>query len=201
MIKKFLFAALLLAFANLASAQTLDFTLSASSSDGATVVPKLTWATTPAASSCTATGATGWVGSKGASGSLTLAAVTTSQAYVLACTWPGVNKATIVWTKPTTNTDGSAYSNPNGYHIQYGPSAANLSTSVYLTEAQTATPSWVSPNLAAGTWFFGVRAVNTLGLESVISNVASKTLTADTNQSRTLALAITFPNAPTLTIE
>lgn len=194
----------LAAFASQAPAQTLDFTLSASSSDGKTVTPKLTWTTTPAATSCTATGGTGWAGSKADSGTATLAAVTTSQAYVLACSWPGVNKATVVWTKPTTNTDNSAYTNPNGYRVQYGntgASEANLTTSVYLSEAQTGTPSWTSPNLAAGTWYFGVKAVNTLGLESAISNIASKTMTADATQSRTLGLAITFPSSPVLTLQ
>jgi len=193
--------AALVVFATQAPAQTLDFTLSASSSNGTTVVPRLTWTTTPAATACTATGGAGWAGSKPASGAATLAAVTTSQSYVLACSWPGVNRATVVWTKPTTNTDNSAYTNPNGYRIQYSQNVTDLSTSVYLTEAQTVTPSWQSPNLAAGTWYFGVRAVNALGLESDLSNVASKAMTADANQSRTLGLAITFPSAPVLTIE
>lgn len=193
--------AALVGLSAIAHGQTLDFTLAASSANGTSVVPKLTWATTPAATSCTAAGGAGWAGSKTASGTQTLAAVTTSQSYVLTCSWPGVNKTVLTWTKTTVNTDGSAYTNPNGYRIQYGQNAADLATSVYLTEAQTVTASWQSPALAAGTWYFGIRTVNALGLESPLSNVASKTLTADVNQSRTLGLAITIPSAPVLSIE
>lgn len=192
---------MLLGLSALAHSQTLDFTLGATSANGTSALPHLTWSTSPAATSCTASGGVGWAGTKAPSGDATLQPVTTSQAYVLACSWPGVNKATLVWTKPTTNTDGSAYTDPNGYRIQYGTSATNLATSVYITEAQSTPPSWQSPTLAAGTWYFGLRTVNSLGLESALSNVASKSLTADATQSRTLGLSITFPNAPVMSIQ
>ncbi len=202
MLKKILIAASLLAIASLAQGQTLDFTLSASSSDGRTVVPRLTWSTTPAATTCTASGS--WSGSKAASGTQTLSGVTASQSYVLQCNWPGATIAVVNWTKPTTNTDGTAYTNPNGYRIQYGNTGATeaqLTQSVYLSEAQSVTPTWTSPTLAPGTWYFGVKAVNTLGLESALSNVASKAMTAGTNQNRTLELAIKVPGAPVINLE
>lgn len=203
--KKYVAMALLLGlvgFASQAPAQTLDFTLSASSSDGKTVIPKLTWATTPAATSCTASGDAAWTGTKAASGTTTLAGVTVSKTYVLVCSWPGVTKATLTWTPPTTNTDGTPYTDPNGFRIQWGntgPAEAQLDQTTYIP--QSAGNSWTSPNLAAGTWYFGVKAVNALGLESALSNVASKVLTAGTNQSRSLALGVKFPGAPVMDIQ
>lgn len=195
----------LAAFATQAPAQTLDFTLSASSSDGKTVVPKLTWATTPAATSCTASGDAAWTGTKTASGTSTLAGVSVSKTYILNCVWPGVTTAIVSWTPPTTNTDGSAYIDPNGFRVQWGntgPNDAQLDKTVYLDNAQSAGNTWTSPVLSpSGTWYFGVKAVNSLGLESALSNVASKIITSSVNQSRTLALAIKIPGAPVLTLQ
>lgn len=191
---------LLIGMARPAHAQTptLTFTLETSSPNGKSVVPRLTWQTNPAAQSCTASGATDWTGTKAASGTVLLAAVTTSRTYGIVCTWPGVTKAALTWAAPTTNTDGSVYDNPGGFRIQYGNVSANeadLSTSVYIQDPTAR--SWTSPDLAAGTWWFGIKAYNALGLESSLSNVASKTLTAAQNQNRALELTIRFPNPPT----
>jgi hypothetical protein len=195
-------ATVLFAVANPAQAQTptLTFTLETSSADGKSVTPKLTWTTSPAAIGCTASGAADWTGAtSGPNGTKTLAAVTSSKTFGIMCSWPGVTKAALAWTAPTTNTDGSVYDNPGGYRIQYGntgSSEAQLTTSVYVNDPAART--WTSPDLAAGTWYFGVKAVNALGLESALSNVASKSTSAATNQSRTLELTIRFPNAPVL---
>jgi hypothetical protein len=194
--KRILATILLVAFAAAAQSQTLNFTVETSTSGGDSVVPRLTWTTSPAASSCTASN--GWTGSKAASGTELLPAINATRSYTLTCTWPGVQSCTVNWTAPTTNTDGSAYTNPGGFRIQYGSSATGLDQSVYLQNPAARTWSCPSsPPLAAGTWFFGVRAVNAQGLESELSNVASKVLSATANQSRTLEVAIKFPNPPT----
>jgi hypothetical protein len=178
--------------------QTLDFTLNANSTDGKTVVPKLTWATTPAATSCTGSGGTGWAGTKAASGTQTLAAVSSSQSYVMVCNWPGVTKAVVTWTAPTTNSDGSAYTDAAGFHVLYGnvgPAEAQLTQSASITDPIAVT--WTSPDLTpAGTWYFGLKAVNAVGLESILYNVAQKTVTAAASQSRTLGLSVKMPNPP-----
>lgn len=178
-----------------AEAQTIDFTLATSSADGRSVTPRLTWATTPAAASCTASGATDWTGTKTPSGTVTLAPVTASRTFSIVCSWPGTTRAALAWTAPTTNADGSAYTNPNGYRIQYGTAADALNTSVYVSEPAR---TWTSPDLAPGNWFFGVRAVNTLGLEGALSNIVSKAATAGASQTRALELAIHVPGAPVL---
>ena len=193
--KRLALAALLLLAAP-AYSQTLNFTVETTTSGGTAVVPRLTWTTTPAAASCTASN--GWTGTKAASGTELLAAINSTTSYTLACTWPGVQTCTVTWTAPTTNTDGSAYTNPGGYRIQYGSSATGLDQSVYLQNPAARTWSCpTSPPLAAGTWFFAVRAFNAQGLESDLSNVGSKTLTAAANQTRTLEVAIKFPSPPT----
>lgn len=195
--KRLLLAAVLLLAAP-AFSQTLSFTVETSTSGGSAVVPRLTWSTTPAAASCTASN--GWTGTKAAAGVELLAAINATTSYTITCTWPGDRTAVVRWTRPTTNTDGTAYSNPGGFRIQYGSSATGLDTSAYVQDP--AAVSWTSPQLTPGTWFFAVRAFNALGLESELSNVASKVLTAAANQTRTLEVAIKFPSAPTgLTVQ
>lgn len=182
-----------------ANAQTLDFTLKTSSTDGKTVTPTLTWSTTPAATTCTASGATDWTGSKAAAGTATLAAVNASRTYAIVCNWPGVTKAALAFDTPTTNSDGSALTNLAGFRIQYGNKSASevdLTTSEYLNDPKAT--GWTSPALTAGTWYFGVKAFNTLGLEGAISNIVSKAITADASQQRALELAIKFPAAMTI---
>ena len=180
-----------------AHAQTspvLTFTLATSSSDGKTVSPKLTWSTTPAATSCTASN--GWSGTMAASGVRQLAPTSTSAVYALKCDWPGVTKVALAFVAPTQNVDGTPLTDLKGYKILYGntgPAESQLTTVVSIP----ATPNtWTSPDLAAGDWYFGMKSVNSLDLESVLSNVATKTTTAAQNQSRSLTLAITVPNPP-----
>ncbi len=200
MLKKLLLPLALALFASVGHAQTpvLDFTLSASSADGKTVIPKLTWTTTPAATSCSASGTagSGWSGTQPVSGTQTLAAVSVNQAYALQCSWPGATRATVVWTPPTTNTDGSAYTDKGGFKVYYGTSATARTT--VATVADPAATSWQSPVLTPATYFFSVTAFNLVGLESAQSGVGSKVITADAQQTRNIGLSITVPNAPIL---
>jgi len=78
------------------------------------------------------------------------------------------------WMPPTTNSDGSSLTNLSGYRVVYGRSADDLSSSVTLTNPSLS--SYVIENLSAGTWFFGVKSVNSAQDESAVSNVASKTI-------------------------
>jgi predicted phage tail protein len=172
--------------------QTLTFTLETTNPDGRSLVPRLTWSTTPAAGSCVASGA--WVGTKLAAGTEILAAVTSAKSYTLNCTWPGSKTATVNWDAPTTNTDGTPLTDLASFKIFYGTTAAALTETG--TAAATAR-TWQSPQLAVGTWFFAVRAVNTSGIESDNSNIAQKAITADATQSRTQTLGFLIPSPPT----
>jgi hypothetical protein len=195
--KRLLLAAALLLAPALSLAQTpLDvrFILETSTSDGRSILPRLTWSTTPTADSCVASGAPDWTGTKAPSGTVQLAAVNATRTYGIACTRNGVTTAVVSWVAPTTNTDGTPYTNPGGYRVVYGPSATDLSTGIRVTDP--AARSQQVQNLAPGTWHFAVITVNALGLESALSNIATKTATGAENVTRTLELTIRFPNPP-----
>jgi hypothetical protein len=82
--------------------------------------------------------------------------------------------ATVSWTPPTTNTDGSTLTNLAGYRVAYGRAADDLGQSVEITNAGLTT--YTVGNLTSGQWFFAVYAVNSAGLASDLSNVATKTI-------------------------
>ncbi|HSY07427.1 MAG TPA: putative Ig domain-containing protein [Steroidobacteraceae bacterium] len=82
--------------------------------------------------------------------------------------------ATVNWSAPTQNTNGSALTNLAGFNIYYGTSAGNLNQSVQIANPGLVT--YVLSDLAAGTWYFSVNAYSTTGAESVVSNIASKTI-------------------------
>ena len=82
--------------------------------------------------------------------------------------------ATIRWTPPTENTDGSTLTNLRGYRIYYGTSSGNLNQVLDIPNAGVS--SGVVENLAPGTWYFAVKAYNTSNVESDLSNVTSKAI-------------------------
>jgi hypothetical protein len=82
--------------------------------------------------------------------------------------------ATLYWTDPTQNTNGTPLTNFAGIRIYYGTSSASLNHVVQIPGA-TAT-NYTVANLAAGTWYFGATAYNTVGAESGLSKVGSKTI-------------------------
>lgn len=179
---------LLGSLANAQTAGNITFTANSTSATGS-LTPVLTWSTQPVASSCTASG--GWSGTKFASGSETLATITASRSYTLTCAW-STGSATVNWTRPTTNTDGSALTNLSGYRILFGLNANDLTQSMSVNNP-SATSATI-PALGAGTWYFAVRAVNSSGSESDNSNLVQKTITG-VNSSRTINITIN-PTTP-----
>jgi uncharacterized lipoprotein NlpE involved in copper resistance len=87
---------------------------------------------------------------------------------------PSSGSATLSWEAPTTDTNGQPLTNLSGYRIYYGVSASTLSQSVQLSG--TGVQTYVIDNLAAGTWFFAIKAVTSSGLESALSDVVSKNI-------------------------
>ena len=82
--------------------------------------------------------------------------------------------ATLSWSPPTSNVDGTPVTNLAGYRVKYGQLASNLSET--LSVPSPGITSVVIENLSAGTWYFAVSAYTTANIESDLSNLAQKTL-------------------------
>lgn len=96
-------------------------------------------------------------------------------AFSIAVTQPVTSgTATLTWTAPTTNTDGSALTDLAGYHIYYGNSPSALSTMIDI--ASPGTLSYTLSSLASGTWYFAISAYTTSGLQSALSATGSKSI-------------------------
>ncbi len=82
--------------------------------------------------------------------------------------------ATINWTPPLYNVDGSALTDLAGYRIYYGTATNSLTQTIQVTNVGAA--SYTVSNLTSGTWYFGVTAYNSAGTESALSNIGSKAI-------------------------
>lgn len=94
--------------------------------------------------------------------------------FTLAVVQSATGSASLSWVAPTTRTDGSALTDLAGFRIYYGNQQGNLTSQVAITNP-TVTTAVVS-NLASGTWYFVVTAVDSSGGESAYSNIGSKTI-------------------------
>ena len=82
--------------------------------------------------------------------------------------------ATLSWVPPTENLDGSPLTDLAGYEIRYGQDSSDLSETVLLDNPSLSL--YVIENLTNGIWYFAVAAVNSQGVRSPLSDVASKTI-------------------------
>lgn len=87
---------------------------------------------------------------------------------------PATGSATLSWTAPTENIDGSQLTDLAGYHIYYGTSTGNWTSTITVLDATQTT--YVVSALASGTYYFAVVAFNSEGVDSADSNVGSKTI-------------------------
>ena len=101
-------------------------------------------------------------------------ASTSLPAFSISVLQTASGNATIQWTAPTTNTDGSTLTDLAGFRVAYGRASDNLDQSASVTN--TSLTSYTIENLTSGQWYFAVFAVNSAGLESDISNIATKTI-------------------------
>ena len=85
-----------------------------------------------------------------------------------------LGSATLTWTPPTQNTDGSPLTDLAGYRIYYGTSPGNYSNTAAVSNPGVA--SFVVDGLTQGTWYFVTTSINTSGIESAYSNEATKTV-------------------------
>jgi hypothetical protein len=86
----------------------------------------------------------------------------------------GTVSATLTWTAPEINADGSLLKDLSGYRIYLGTDPSDLSQLIAIVGYGAS--SYVMKGLAPGTYYFAVTAFNSAGEESARSDVASKTL-------------------------
>ncbi|HEU4619245.1 MAG TPA: putative Ig domain-containing protein [Gammaproteobacteria bacterium] len=83
--------------------------------------------------------------------------------------------ATLTWTAPTQRTDGSPLLDLAGFRIYWGTSSDSLGNKIPVDNPGLTT--YVVENLASGyTYYFATTAVDSKGVESSMSNVASKSI-------------------------
>ena len=161
--------------------QTYSFQPTASDPDGQRLTYSITnppgWA-----SFNTATGRLTGTPSSAQTGTFTGIVITVSDgtasaslpAFSITVTAPTTGTATLRWTPPTQNEDGTPIVNLSGYRIYYGTSPTNLNQ--VLTISGASITSAVIENLYPATWYFALKAYNASNVESSFSNVASKTI-------------------------
>jgi hypothetical protein len=82
--------------------------------------------------------------------------------------------ASLSWSVPTLNTNGTPATDLAGYHIYYGTSPDALTSVIDVPGAETT--EYEISNLVSGTYYFEVTAYNSLGVDSAASNQGSETI-------------------------
>jgi len=82
--------------------------------------------------------------------------------------------ATLSWSAPTENTDGTPVTDLAGYRVYYGTSAGDLNKT--LSVAGGASIKVVVDGLSPGKYYFAVIAYTATGIDSGQSNVADQTI-------------------------
>jgi hypothetical protein len=85
---------------------------------------------------------------------------------------PQPGAATLEWTVPTTQTNGSTLADLAGYRIHYGKNVAALDKTIEIRNPSVS--SYVIEGLAPGTYYFAVTAFTSRNHESDRSNAGRK---------------------------
>jgi len=86
----------------------------------------------------------------------------------------GAGSATLSWTVPSQNDDGSPLTDLSRYRIYYGQASSNLNQSIEISDASQT--SIEIPTLTAGAWYFAMTSVNSNGVESRRTGVVMKAI-------------------------
>jgi len=84
----------------------------------------------------------------------------------------GLGSVTLSWTAPTQNEDGTPLMDLAAYKIYYGLSEGNYPNQIRIDNPGIT--MYVVDNLTPSTYFFVSTSINSTGMESSFSNVASK---------------------------
>ncbi len=83
-----------------------------------------------------------------------------------------LGSATVFWSVPTTNTDGSPLTDLAGFRVRYGTASQNYTEALEVNDATT--ESLLIEDLAPATYFFVVTAFDRSKNESAVSLEVSK---------------------------
>lgn len=97
---------------------------------------------------------------------------TNGQAFSIEVTQVSLGQATLSWSAPTENMDGSALTDLAGYKLYYGTSEGNYTETITVDNPGILT--YVVDNLTPRTYYFVATAYNASGVESPFSGVAVK---------------------------
>jgi hypothetical protein len=87
---------------------------------------------------------------------------------------PASATATLSWTAPTENTDGTPITDLAGFRILYGTKPSELTKTITVEGAHARTLE--ISGLAEGTYFFAVVAYDSAGLDGDQSRLANQTI-------------------------
>jgi hypothetical protein len=102
------------------------------------------------------------------------AATVALNAFTINVVATAAGSVTLSWQPPSENDDGTPLSDLAGYKVYWGTSQGNYTNSIAVTNAGIT--SYVVEQLTPATWYFVTTAINSNGVESDYSNVASKTI-------------------------
>ena len=94
--------------------------------------------------------------------------------FSISVTKPTSSTATLSWSAPTQNADGSALSDLAGFTIVYGKTQTALDQTVRIDNAGMS--EYMVQSLPPGTYYFAIKAFNAAGTESPLSAVVSKVI-------------------------
>ena len=84
----------------------------------------------------------------------------------------GIGYASLSWSPPTQNTDGTPVRDLAGYRIYYGRDPNSLTNTAMVTSAEKT--SFQVTGLGRGVWYFAVATLAASGTESELSEIGSK---------------------------
>jgi hypothetical protein len=82
--------------------------------------------------------------------------------------------ASVSWTQPVQNADGSPLTDLVGYVIRYGTNTGSLNTRISV-RSRSSTNAEIA-NLSPGKWYFEVASVSVLNMESRFSSIIGVTI-------------------------
>ena len=92
--------------------------------------------------------------------------------FSIRVTQSALGSVTLTWTPPTQNSDGSPLADLTAYKVYYGTSQGNYPNEIRIDNPGIS--SYVVDNLVPDTYYFVSTTMNSLGVESDYSNVATK---------------------------